>query len=341
MGASRFPAISYRALGLVANPATEVEHRWNQACAQGESYWERLALRDGEIHLRMEPGQELRLASLAPEALPPLAPGMSRVGGWIARHSLFARILSTRTGREEVPSYALWNQASGAGLDAAIDRALLNVGHAPICFRRLKVVEHIRRALLAGLRRQDARIAFLDIGSGGGFDGLDVLRICAAVGATCNVINVDIDADWLDRNERIATAEGVTGITRRPNSIFDYLSARTYAVDLQGTSELIVSCNGFADFLDDEAVYALLGGIRDVMASVPGDASLVFAAALAKNRLQTFLGRLVGFNYIGRESNAVRQMVTTAFDGCECLFEEGHSQLICTVRKKRRLGGAA
>jgi hypothetical protein len=327
-------ARSYRNLVLVENPGSEAERRWNAACSDQESFWERLYLRDQAIYFRTDGQNDLRLASIAPQDLPPLSKEASAVGRWLAGHSLFARILSSRTGQEEVTFYALLKEPHGAGLDRGLDRLLLNIGHAPLCYRRKKVVEVVRQSLLELIRRRCTAIGFLDIGSGGGFDGLDVHRLCSSIpGLRCKIINLDIDERWLANNQRIAQAVGAAGIMRRAVSVFDYLKKETYAEDLRGVSDLVVSCNGFADFFPDAALRDLLAGLRQMFSQVAGRVRFVFPAALERSRLQTFLSRQIGFNYTGRAPAAFIKLVEAALGGFHLEFQESHSQIICRAHK--------
>jgi SAM-dependent methyltransferase len=327
-------AESYRSLVLVDRPASETEIKWNAVCSGDSSFWERLKIRDGAIRLTMPDGQELLLAPIGPNDLPPLAETAAPLGRWVARHSLFARILSSRVGKEEVTFYALLNEAHGAGFDRKLDRWLLNIGHAPLCYRRKKVVEFIRRSLLDLVRREQSYLAFMDIGCGGGFDGLDVNRICSALpGVRCRIVNIDIDEKWLGNNELIAKVIGVSQIMRRRASIFDYLRDETYRKDLEGVSHLVISCNGFADFFPDQAIKELLEGIRQICLHVPGSVRFVFAAALKRNRLQTSLSNLIGFSYTGRTPEAIEGLLRSTLGEYRLSFEERHSQIICLVHK--------
>jgi hypothetical protein len=329
-----FPSQTYRNLVLVDQPATEIEKRWNEVCGQEESFWDKLHFRDEAIYLRLNANQDLRLSSLTPHDLPRLSDEATPVGRWIARHSLFARILSSRVGKEEVTFYALLNQAHGVGFDATLDRLLLNIGHTPLCYRRAKVVEIIRRALLKSLQQPEGRIGFLDIGSGGGFDGLDVNRICTAMShSNFRIVNIDIDDKWLSINEQIACAVNAPRIFRRHTSIFDYLRNQTYREDLRDVSDLIISCNGFADFLQDEPLREMFVGIKGLFEELPARILFVFPTALKKNPFLSYLSGLVGFNYPKRTSTEVKDIVALALGDFVQHFEERHSQIICVVRK--------
>lgn len=334
MNPETYLAKSYRNLVVADNPASAAEQQWNRVCAQEESFWEKIFLRDRVLSLRLDSTREVRLSSLTPADLPPLSEAATGLGRWLARRSLFARVLSSRVGKEEVTFYALLNEAQGGGLDGRLDRWLLNVGHAPLCYRRRKVVEVIRRSLLEMIQQRKTQIGFLDIGSGGGFDGLDVHRICAAIpGVRCQIVNIDIDGVWLALNERIATAVGAAGIQRRHVSVFDYLRDQTWREDWRGVDDLIISCNGFADFFDDAAIREMLAGIRRIFEAVPGRVRFIFPAALKKSRAQTFLSRLIGFNYAGRTPQAFLDVVAAGLGGYPLTHEEKHSQIICVVRK--------
>ena len=333
-GRESFLAESYRSLVLVDQPVSELEKQWNRICSGDPSVWERLQIRDQAVYLKTEGGKDLRLAPIGPSDLPALSAAATPVGRWLARHSQFARILSSRVGKEEVTFYALLNRAHGNGFDAWLDRRLLNIGHPPLCYRRKKVVEFIRRSLLELVRAERAEVAFLDIGCGGGFDGLDVHRLCSALpGVRCRIINVDIDEQWLAINRIIAKEVGAEAIQRHNTSIFDYLRDQTYRKDLEGVSDLIVSCNGFADFFQDRALRELLDGLRQLLLQVPGRVRFVFAAALERNRVQTFLSNLVGFSYRGRASASIRELLGSTLSGFDLRFEEDHSQIICLVSR--------
>ena len=317
---------------------------WKAICSSSPSMWERLCLEGRTFAIRNGDGSMIPLSSFADEDLPPLPDGIRSFGRFLARNSVFANIAARRPGREEVTFYCLLGKAHGRGFSRLLDAFLHRVGSTPMNWRRQMVVSSIRAALFDVLRsRASQPFSFIDIGCGAGFDGLDITRILLEAQRRGfpipmhRIINIDIDTDWLSLNERLSSAlfSGADQdvILRRNISIFDYLRGGTVERDIAGVSNLIVSCNGFADFCDDASLDSLYGGISRIAAMIPGEATVILPIA-TRNRSQAFFSHQVGFRYLAREKEYILAKVAHHFPGMEISPTFAHSQVCCVISKR-------
>jgi SAM-dependent methyltransferase len=323
----------------------KVTAEWDSVCVNSKSVWDRLDTQDMAFGLRLEDGTFFHLTSFAENDLPPVPGEVSALGRFLVRHSVFANILARRRGREEVTFYCLLGRPHGTGWDRMLDQMFLPLGAAPLNWRRKIVVETVRATARHWLDRGVRNFAFLDIGCGGGFDGLDLKRILLALsnkGVSIpdhRIINVDVDEKWLGVNERLAQVllpeTHRRQLVRRHVSIFDYLKSDAVAGDLAGMDNLIVSCNGFADFYDDAALNELYAGIRGIAQRMPEESVLVLPIAM-RNPIQGILSEMVGFGYTARKKSEISRRVSEMFHGFTIDRCEKHSQITFLVRKELR-----
>lgn len=316
--------------------------KWREVLSSTKSLWDRIEIHDRAFVLRLDDGSLFHLSSFAERDLPPLEREFPLLGRFLLKHSVYANIMARRRGREEVTFYCLRSEPHGSGFDRKIDAKMVAMGAAPLNWRRQMVVETVRKTLLGLLSRGASSFTFLDIGCGGGFDGLELKRLLVAMeekGVPIpehRIINVDIDDKWLELNARLAKRmlpERHQGqITRRNVSIFDYLKSAELTSDLAGTENLIISCNGFADFCEDAALNELYGGICELMRRTPGEATVVLPLAL-KNPVQEVISKWVGFGYNARERPEITSRLAQMFRGLQLEQHENHSQLTFIIRK--------
>jgi SAM-dependent methyltransferase len=322
-----------------ANPIAEV---WNKAACRTPSLWEMIKAEGDAFVLALEDGRVLPLASFADADLVPDLPSLSGMGDWAVKHSLAARILAARRGKEEVTFYCLLEQPHGKDMiDRGIDRKVIAEVAPPLAWRRLVVVEALRQGVLRALTAGQGNLTLLDIGCGGGFDGLDIMRIltgihrAAPAGLTFpehRIFNVDIDERWLATNRFIA--ESLYGqdsrTERRVTSAFDYLEGNQVAEDLNGVTDLVLSCNGFSDFFSDAELERLYRSLRAALDKATRSATAVLPIALSNTR-QEMASRMIGFGYEGRPKAAIRKLVETIFAGYRISYKEAFSQAVFVV----------
>lgn len=311
------------------------------------SIWDRLRKEDSRFGLLGPDDQFLPLTSYADSELPPLSRRLPILGRFMIRHSPFARILARRVGKEEVTFYSLLNEPEGTGISRALDRHFLKVGGPPLNWRRDMVVQHVRESLAEALAIPGGTVTFWDIGSGGGFDSLDVARQMSALARKTGnlpdvrLVNVDVDGVWLGHNEALAKAlyppEVQARFCRRHLSIFDYLESAQMRDDLAGTRDLIVSCNGFADFFTLEDLRRLIAGIGRASEPIPGAVRMVFPMAMI-NKTQQLLSKLVGFDYRARPRQVFEELLREGLPNFGFTATERHSQVVFRLSRERRAG---
>ncbi|HAV64279.1 MAG TPA: hypothetical protein DCY13_18175 [Verrucomicrobiales bacterium] len=304
--------------------------------------WDRLRKNDQRFGILDNDGRIIPLTSYAAADLPPLSKPLTAVGRFMVRNSPFARILAHRVGKEEVTFYSLLGQPEGAGIGRVLDRRFLKTGGPPLNWRRNKVVQFVRESLSESLDRGTSQITFWDIGSGAGFDSLDVARqLCRleSLGHSLpsyRLINVDVDKVWLRHNEELACAllpkNAQARFRRRNASIFDYLDSARFRDDLSQTEDLIITCNGFADFFALDELRRLLAGIQQATLLASGHVRMVFPMAL-KNPWQQMLSALVGFDYRARSRRVFEDLLAECIAGMAVSAEVRHSQVVFVLRR--------
>jgi len=306
------------------------------------SLWERLERRGQTIGIRNRKGDFVPLSLVGDEDLPPLQRRLPALGRFLTRHSLFARILARRVGKEEVTFYSLLNQPEGEGIARWLDRRLLRVGGPPLNWRREQVVRTVREALERFGTAQTERFVFWDIGAGAGFDSLDVARQFTALEAAgrpvpdYRLVNVDVDRAWLERNESLTREFFDPPVdrhfVRRAESIFEYLGSERQRADLMGARVLLISCNGFADFLELADLQRLLEGIH---AAIPETASVIWLVMpmATRNRLQETLSRAIGFEYRARNPGEFLKIALAACPSLHVTTQVRHSQIVFHLRR--------
>lgn len=340
-------AASYRQL-VTLNDQSELAKVWQQAFVQQPSVWEKIGLSETlDFFFELDDKRKIPLGSIGMQRL---APGIARLGimgKMVAYFSLGARVMAGRKGTEEVTFYCLHNETHKQSFLASIaDRIVLSMLAPPLNWRRKIVVGKIRQELLNAVKCGTSQMTLLDIGCGGGFDGLELLlgvrRLRAAlqgkhVVADLKIIDVDIDTHWLGNNE-ILTAALVPDLApdvviRHNLSIFDYFVSKDAAQDIGQPGKLVVSCNGFADFLPPEEMRKLLQYIQDATRYIPQEVTIIVPMAV-KNYVQAVSSRLVGFGYTTWETVTLRKLVEEIFVGYAISYEEQHSQGVFVLERR-------
>lgn len=337
---------TYRSLLVEENGGESPARCWNDAIRQEQSPWEMLDIEDCRFVLRYG-AAAIPLSSIAREDLPPSSP-RSLMGRILVDRVHLGKILSSRPGTEEVTFYTLVGRPHGRNaFEKLLDRFFLSIATPPLIWRRKMVVRELRRLTYESMG--NGPLVFFDIGSGAGFDGIDLHRILSSTFRRCRekgirlpqpryrIINIDIDGPWLGFNQAVCQAlfGTDTPIARRNVSIFDYLNAAGYRKDLSGEATCIISCNGFADFYDDAAFTSLLEGIRSLAESAGGAYHLVIPCSM-KNREQESLSNSVGFNYIAKTKVRLDDIIGTVFPDTATFHECAHNQIVYTISGNSR-----
>lgn len=349
---------SYRNVGLTEG-ITSLEQVWNRAIASTPDVWERVSFHDGRMVFsdgtpgRPEEGR-VELGSFLAQDLPPLVGELPLLGRMLLRTSTFVNILARRRGTEEVTFYVLNDCPHGrTRWERWVDRQVLKIGGPPMAWRRERVVAGVRGIAFGWLRQAQengnlASVQVVDIGSGGGFDGLDLVRLFEALGEEAvtalrlprlRVINVDLDARWLDNNRRLrerANWNAVPGCEtiNRAASVFEYVESGLWREDLDPKAETLVLCNGFSEFLPDEQFERLLKALHTLAVGVRGRAVLLLVVAGVNPRLQR-MSEWVGFGYYGRAPEAVQAMVRRCLPSLGLVATEGKfSQWVFKLAKE-------
>jgi len=307
--------------------------------------WERIKIKGEAFYFQKNYNELIKLSSFSKDDLPLAQRKLTLLGKLITRISTFANIMYRRPGTEEVTFYALANQANGRVIKKLIDRICIKIAGPPLCWRREQVVKFIAQSMLAIMQKNNGNFALLDIGCGGGFDGLEVHRIMQEIkekiknqsGFTMpkfRVINNDIDHHWLNNNKIISDLlfKDNDFTIQRKMSIFDYINKKMYMDDLRDIQHLIISCNGFAEFFQDPDLNRLLSGIKDITTSVQGDVYFTFQFSI-KNIMKEKMGKLIGFRYIARARKHINQLINRHFDDYRIECQEKYNEVAFSLRR--------
>ncbi|EME8127436.1 hypothetical protein [Enterococcus lactis] len=286
--------------------------------------------------------KKLFLSSFQAAKLPEPPYKTKFLGKFLTKTSHFANIMSRRPGTEEVTFYALLNSPQGGILGRSMDKKMLNIAAPPLTWRREKVREEIRNKV-ESYTKQRQTFLFIDIGCGAGFDSLEVERIMHRlenltekqqwlISHAC--LNIDIDTTWLNNNQMLA--EELYGcdcnIMRENVSAFDFLSKGTYHSLLKQYDNLIISCNGFAEFLPDEDLIKLYQGIRNLTDEFVGKVYIILPFA-NKNEQQEAIGNKIGFQFRAKDKNKIVEIIKEIFEHYNVSYTEEYSQILLTVER--------
>jgi SAM-dependent methyltransferase len=319
---------------------TSLDEAWNQT-QQEPTVWDYLAIKDRSFYY-VYGNQSLFLSSFQTKDLPEPPYQLTPLGKVLTKMSHFANIMSRRPGTEEVTFYALLNEPQSGLLGRKIDEKMLNIGVPPLVWRREQIKRAIREKVEAYIKANESFL-FLDIGSGGGFDSLEIERLMHRMSElTQNTqwsnsyasINVDIDTKWLENNQKLA--EEMFGenhnIVRENISAFDFLSDKSYRSTLKKYDNLIISCNGFAEFLSDAELQKLYLGIRELTDSFEGNATVILPFA-NKNEKQEAVGKKIGFQFRAKDKQEMTEMINDLFAGYQVSNTEKHSHIVMFIEK--------
>jgi hypothetical protein len=327
----------------ITKSVTTLKSTWANIISK-YTIWDRLFIQDNAFYFKANPDLSIKLSSFEKSDLEVDLEKLSWLGKFLVKQSPFAHILCAKPGGEEVTFYSLLNQSQGNMVSKKIDRKLLNIGSTPLNWRRDQVTQTIKQNIFNLITLGANNFTLLDIGAGGGFDGLEIQRCLAELQYKSpelpipeyKIINIDPDEHWQKINRNISGLlfPNKQLTTRHNISIFDYLDNKQYKEELNSTEHLIISCNGFAEFLSDNNLFKLLAGIKELLINTPKSATFVFPFA-THNKKQEKTAKLTGFNYKAKKKISLEKIINAYFDpDFKIEAIEAFSQLVFTIHKK-------
>jgi hypothetical protein len=325
----------------VNNNTTKILSAWQKVNGE-KNIWQHLSIEDEAFYFN-QGDKKIFLSSFKNKDLPISPYDMTWMGKLLTKLSTFANIMSKRPGTEEVTFYSILEKPHNTGFGVSWDRKVLNIVAPPITWRRIEIEKSIKELIKKYIFDYKESFAFIDIGSGGGFDSLEIERILLGMTDLLekdilpkeyNLLNIDIDSKWLNNNEKLS--KSIFGqrsrIKRHNMSVFEYLSKKMYKKEALAHENVIVCCNGFAEFLSDEDLRALYTEIYDMVSTFAGKVNVILAFA-NKNPKQEKLGEKIGFKYKAKEKEKMLDLVKEIFVDFKISFSEKHDQIVLMVER--------
>lgn len=282
------------------------------------------------------------LSSFQKNTLPLPQYKMTILGKLLTKSSQFANIMSCRPGTEDVTFYALVNSPQAGILGRIADKKMLSIAAPPLKWRRAKIKEKIQKQIQSYINMQQSFL-FIDIGCGAGFDSLEIERIMHRFETLTQIpryscsyasLNIDIDKKWLNNNKKLS--EELFGdscnILRENISAFDFLTNESYHSMVSPYDNLIISCNGFAEFLNDEQLLQLYIGIHNLIKEYKGGVSIILPFA-GENKKQESIGEKIGFQFRTKNKNTLITLIKEIFKNYNVSYIEKHSQIVINVER--------
>ncbi|MDQ0148169.1 hypothetical protein ACFO6R_03530 [Eubacterium multiforme] len=320
---------------------SEILSAW-QKINEEKNMWQYLSIEDSAFYFNKD-NKKVFLSSFKDKDLPKSPYSLTLMGKILTKLSVFANVMSKRPGTEEVTFYSILNKPQKGIFGSNFDSKILNVVAPPITWRRREIENSIKNIIKKYIFEYKDSFAFIDIGCGGGFDSLEIERIILGMNNILgenvlhkeyDILNIDIDLKWLSNNEKLS--KNIFGdksrIKRCNMSIFDYLNKESYIKEFENQNNLIVSCNGFAEFLSDEDLKKLYIGIHKMAATFSGRVHIILPFA-NKNKKQEELGDKIGFKFRAKEKNYMINLIKDIFSDFKISFREKHSQIVLIVEK--------
>ena len=321
---------------------TEFNKSW-ETVTKEKSIWEYMYIKDHSLYFEKD-DNTIKLTSYKTKDLPKRTSKLTIAGNILVNLSTLGNIMSRCPGTEEVTLYSLLSTPQSGFFGTSFDAKLLRIVAPPITWRRVAVESTIRYTLKKYISDYKEPFVFMDIGSGCGFDGLEINRIADRMQYLCKeqyvptdneIINIDISSKWLHNNEVLCDLLcKKNSNTKRYNiSIFDYLEQKLYEQDCKGKKNLIVSCNGFAEFLDDETLTKLYMGIRKIAGIFTGRVHIILPFSI-KDDYQQKIADKIGFGYRAKPRLLMENLIGNIFPQYYQSFEEKYSQIVMTLERK-------
>ncbi|GEM_PF-3537140 len=319
---------------------TDIEKAW-QTIKKEPTIWNCLEINNQSFYFNYR-YKQLFLSSFQAGKLPNPPYKIKLLGKLLIKASQFANIMSRRPGTEEVTFYALINSPQGGALGQIFDKKMLSIAAPPLTWRREKVRESIQNKIETCTKNKQTFL-FLDIGCGGGFDSLEIERLMHRLENLTEKqewsdfyasLNIDIDQKWLNNNKMLA--EELYGdncnITRENVSAFDFFSKDSYYSIMKQYDNLIISCNGFSEFLTDADLIKLYTGIRNLADKFVGEVYIILPFA-NKNEKQESIGNKIGFQFRAKDKGKIISIIKEIFEHYSVSYTEEYSQIVLTVER--------
>lgn len=313
-----------------------------QKINEEKNMWQYLSIEDSAFYFNKD-NKKVFLSSFKDKDLPKSPYSLTLMGKILTKLSVFANVMSKRPGTEEVTFYSILNKPQKGIFGSSFDKKILDIVAPPITWRRREIENLIKNIIKKYIFEYKDSFAFIDIGCGGGFDSLEIERIILGMNNILgenilhkeyNILNIDIDLKWLSNNEKLSKSifGDKSRIKRCNMSIFDYLNKKAYIEEFKNQDNLIVSCNGFAEFLSDEDLKKLYIGIHKMAATFSGRVHIILPFA-NKNKKQEELGDKIGFKFRAKEKNYMINLIKDIFSDFKISFTEKYSQIVLIVEK--------
>lgn len=303
--------------------------------------WDSIEIKDSSFYYKVNQ-ESILMGSFKDKYLPSSPYSLTLFGKVLAKLSPLANIMSRRPGKEEVTFYALLNIPQSGWLGKTADKKMLEIAAPPLVWRRKQIREGITEKIKDYINA-DQSFFFLDIGCGAGFDSIEIERLVHRINdLTGNIfnksyasLNIDIDKKWLKNNQEVTNKLfGLNHhITRENISAFDFFSRENRKPTIGQYENLIVSCNGFAEFLSDIELMKLYRDIFTFTKSFSGNVHIILPFA-NKNKKQESIGNKIGFHFKSKEKQDFILMLKKIFMNYKLTYCEKYSHIVVSLEKK-------
>lgn len=303
--------------------------------------WNSIVIRNNSFYYETK-YKKIFLSSFKNKDLPSSPYTLTFLGKVLTKLSPLANIMSRRPGTEEVTFYVLNNTPQTGILGKKIDKKMLEVAAPPLVWRR----KQIKRRILSKVKeytKKNQSFYFLDIGSGAGFDSIEIERLIHRINELTDnsfrkeyaSLNIDIDSKWLKNNQIITEKLFGTDhhIEINNSSIFDFFSLECEKLKCSQYDNLIISCNGFAEFLSEEALRRLYKDIYEFSENFKGNVDIILPFA-NKNKKQESLGKKIGFNFNAKEKQDIIGMINDIFINYKVSYDEKYSHIVLNLTRE-------
>lgn len=301
--------------------------------------WDAIEVKDKSFYYKID--QEIIfLSSFKSKELPSSPYSLTPLGKLLTKLSALANIMSRRPGTEEVTFYVIYNSPQPGILGKLVDKKMLKVAAPPLIWRRQQIRERITQKVRYYTEKNQS-FFFLDIGSGAGFDSIEIERLIHRINELSEhsfdrdyqSLNIDIDEKWLNNNQILAAKLfGLNHHIARENiSIFDFWKS-SQKLNLDRYDNLIISCNGFAEFLSDIELRKLYKEIFNFSQNFEGNVDIILPFA-NKNKEQETLGKKIGFQFKAKDEQEIVNMIEEIFTNYKVTYCEKYSHIVINIEK--------
>jgi len=301
--------------------------------------WDAIEVKDKSFYYKIDQ-ETIFLSSFKSKELPSSPYSLTPLGKLLTKLSTLANIMSRRPGTEEVTFYVLHNSPQPGILGKSVDKKMLKVAAPPLIWRRQQIRERITQKVRDYIEKNQS-FFFLDIGSGAGFDSIEIERLIHRINELSEYsfdrdyqsLNIDIDEKWLNNNQILAAKLfGLNHhIARKNISIFDFWK-KSQKSTLDQYDNLIISCNGFAEFLSDIELRKLYKEIFNFSQNFEGNVDIILPFA-NKNKEQETLGKKIGFQFKAKDKQEIVNMIEEIFTNYKVTYCEKYSHILINIEK--------